>query len=1040
MRHYFLTLFCLFASITMASAQDKQIPDWENPEVFGINKLPPHAQFTVYDQKNDALADKPEKSPYYRSLNGVWKFNWAKNPDSRPADFHKTDYNTTNWANIEVPSNWELKGFGVPIYTNITYPFPKNLPNVDHAYNPVGSYKRKFTVPADWNGKQVVIHFGAVRSAMYLWVNGQKVGYSQGSKTPAEFDITKYLKSGVNDLAVEVYRWCDGSYLEDQDFWRLSGIDRDVFLTACAPISIRDFFAKTNLDNTYTNGLFDLDIELNNTGKRSGSVAVKAEIVSPAGKTVYTATRKAGVRPGKSAKLRFKTKLPKVMAWSGEYPNLYTLTLTSGEGKNKEVISQKIGFRKIEIKGGQLLVNGKAILVKGVNLHEHDERLGHVATRERMIKDLETMRQHNVNAVRLSHYPHDPLFYKLCDEYGFYLVDEANIESHGMGAEHQGWVNKGEHPAYREEWKAAHHSRIQRMLERDKNHPSVIIWSMGNECGNGPVFYEAYDWLKRRDPSRPVLFEQARENRDTDIVSPMYPLISWMEEYASCEKVERPYIMCEYSHAMGNSNGNFDKYWEIIRRSRHMQGGFIWDWVDQGLLTQDENGRQYWAYGGDLGAAHLYNDQNFCLNGLVNPDRTPHPGLMEVKKFYQSVWFEAVDATAGRFKAKNEFDFTNLNEYGFGWTMTTNGQKVGEGKFSLDIEPGKVKEFSINLPKADIRGKEVFVNLFAYAKGNRSFLPKGHEIAREQIALDTKDYFAKLQPATDAGDKGFSKEKGKEIISKDGYEIVFDTKSGSLEQISVHGQEIFVSAPEPDFWRAPIDNDFGNGMPSKMNVWRTAGKNRQLKNVKVAGNTITAVYRLPDVTADYTMTYTLLKGGAIKVTGVITRSPESPEMPRFGMKMTLPKGYDQLRYYGRGPWENYSDRKHAAHIGLYQSTVAEQYVPYARPQENGYKTDVRWVELTDKAGNGLRFEGQQPICFSALHNSTDDFDAGLTKKNRHASDITPQPFVFLNIDLNQRGLGGDDSWSRPPHKQYRLEENNYKYSYIIRPVVGKKAL
>nr|MCU0388928.1 DUF4981 domain-containing protein [Chitinophagaceae bacterium] len=712
--------------------------DWENPTLIEVNKEQPHASFMLYANAADAKKDDYNSSPFYKSLNGTWKFVYAATPAERIVDFYSEKVNTSAWNDIPVPSNWEMKGYGTPIYTNIIYPFPRNPPFVGND-NPVGTYRKEFSVPDAWEGQEVLLHFGSITGCAFVYVNGQKVGMSKVSKTAAEFNITKYLRKGSNLLAVQVFRWHDGSYLEDQDFWRMSGIERDVFIYAMPKVTIWDFFLKAGLDAQYKNGLFSAEVILRKfegASLQKGSVSVA--ITDKQGKILFSEEQKFSATGETLPVLNFKGTVVNPLKWSAEFPNLYDciITLKNEKGEPLNYTGARIGFRTIEIKNAQLLVNGIATYVHGVNRHEHDEVEGHVTTRALMIKDLRLMKQFNINAIRLSHYPNDPLFYKLCDEYGFYVVDEANIESHGMGAELQGSFDKSVHVAYRPEWAEAHLDRHRRMVERDKNHPSVIIWSLGNECGNGPVFYDAYKWIKQRDNTRPVQFEQAGENENTDIVCPMYPRIRDMKKYAEDNTKTRPYIMCEYSHAMGNSNGNFREYFDIIRNSRHMQGGFIWDWVDQGIKKQTPDGRTYWAYGGDLGGYMLYNDENFCANGLVAADRTPHPGLYEVKKVYQKIEFKAKDLAAGIITISNLYDFTNLDQYNFRWELMRNGVKTESGTFSVQLAPHKETDVTLTLPSLTAEpGAEYFLNLYATISNasTNEFMPVGHEIAREQL-------------------------------------------------------------------------------------------------------------------------------------------------------------------------------------------------------------------------------------------------------------------------------------------------------------------
>ncbi|WP_281226648.1 glycoside hydrolase family 2 TIM barrel-domain containing protein [Flavobacterium aquiphilum] len=1039
-----ILLFCLAAiSATTVLGQEKAgRNDWENPEVFQINREPARATFLPYADETSALKDNYTSSPWYFSLNGKWKFSWSPTPDQRPKDFYKTDFSTVNWKEISVPANWELNGYGIPIYTNITYPFERNPPFINHSDNPVGSYKRDFVLPDNWNNRHVFLHFEAGTSAMYIWVNGEKVGYTENTKSPAEFDISKYVKSGKNSLAVEVYRWSDGSYLEDQDFWRLSGIDRNVYLYSTNDIRISDFFAKPDLDSNYKNGSLSVDVNLKNLSSTSiNNQKLEAKLVDTSGKNVFVKELKVNFDANKINTINFSQNVASPKLWSSEAPNLYTLLLTlkNEKGTIIESVSTEIGFRKVELKGGQVLVNGVRIMFHGVNIHEHNPVTGHYQDEATMMKDIKLMKQLNINAVRLSHYPNNVVWMKLCNKYGLYLVDEANIESHGMGVEGQPliWMNPKTNPGHLPEWHAAHMDRIYSLVERDKNQPAVLFWSLGNESANGPVFHDAYKWIKNRDKTRLVQFEQAKENENTDIVCPMYPKIEYMKEYAERKEVKRPFIMCEYSHSMGNSNGNFQEYWDIIRGSKNMQGGFIWDWVDQGFEVKDEAGRKYWAYGGDLGSQNYTNDENFCHNGLVWPDRVPHPGAFEVKKVYQDILFTAVDVKNGVIEIINDFGFTNLNKYHFKYQILENGKSIKEGTIEVVLNPKSKKQFKIDLPKLESKaGTEYLLNVFVYTKTGSEIVPQNFEIAREQFVIDNGNYFAKTAETKSCKIK---EDQNEFVLSAADVVVKIKKATGLISYYSLKGQEYFKQYPEPNFWRAPTDNDFGNKMPIKANVWRTAGENSTLETIQIVEENgkeyVVAKLKLNDVVSDYTIKYALSNDGALEVQSAFKRGNNPlPDMPRFGMIFSLKKDFENLDYYGRGPWENYSDRNESSLKGIYQSKVADQYVPYTRPQENGYKTDVRWFKLSDNKGKGFEIQGLQPLGMSTLNNYPSDFDPGLTKKNQHISDITPRNEVVVCVDLTQRGLGGDTSWGMLPHEQYLLKGNEYSYGFVIKPI------
>lgn len=1018
--------------------------DWENPGVFAVGREPARATAFPYASVAEAIKGDYQSSPYFLSLNGLWAFKFSPTPDQRPADFYKPSFSTAGWDSIPVPSNWEMQGYGTPIYTNIVYPFPKNIPFIDHSDNPVGSYRRSFELPADWTGRQVFVHFGGSTSGMYVWVNGQKVGYVQSTKNPAEFDITKYVRPGKNEIACEVYRWTDGSYLEDQDFWRLSGLERDVYLYSTAQQRIFDFFANADLDKNYRNGELKLEVTLRNYESETTVSKLDIALYDASGKCIYNIIRPLKLAADGYTTESLNTTIRNVNKWSGESPYLYTLvlTLTGNNGQILESTSARIGFRKVEIKNSQLLVNGKALEVHGVNLHEHHQLNGHVVDRETMMQDIRTMKRNNINAVRTSHYPQTPLWYDLCDQYGIYLVDEANIEAHEMGSAPGDKDPK--HPAKRPEWKAAILDREMSLVERDKNHPSVIIWSLGNECGNGANFEAGYEWIKSRDTSRPVQFEQAMESGNTDIVCPMYPPIKYMKEYAARTNPGRPYIMCEYAHAMGNSSGNFQEYFDIIRSSDHMQGGFIWDWVDQGLLTKDENGDEYWAYGGDFGAYNYHHDENFCINGLVQPDRTPHPGLAEVKKVYQDIRFAPADLAKGEISVENHFHTRNLRDYDFRWELLKNGESVDSGTIQIDLPAGQAK--TIRIPAKTVGADETdeyYLSVYAYTRLGDEIIPAGHEVAREQFALNS----GRPQKVTQAENTSAIKvDKGRDtwtFICDNGVTIRFNARLGEISGYDVNGHSLLQSGPVPSFWRAPTDNDWGANAHRRLNAWRCAGENRKLKNVELTTvdgcQTIKTVYRLTDVSSDYNVTYRIHPDGTVGVSAEWkAESKGTPELMRFGMRLTLPASMDNFTWYGRGPEENYSDRNTASFMGIWNGKVADQFYPYIRPQETGNKTDVRWATLTDATGYGIKISAASsgPLNVSALDVLPEDLDPGLQKRQMHNSDVRHhRDCVFLNVDLTQRGLGGDNSWGAQPHSDYRLSNRAYSYSYLISPVI-----
>ncbi|MFD0991241.1 glycoside hydrolase family 2 TIM barrel-domain containing protein [Mariniflexile jejuense] len=1010
--------------------------EWENPQIIDRNKEQGRAFFVSYHNEASAIEGKPEASKLYQSLNGTWKFDIVKKPSERPLDFYKTTINDSNWKTIEVPSNWELQGFDTPIYTNIVYPFPKNPPFIDGAYNPVGSYRKTFKISEDWKHKEVILHFGSISGYARIFINDEEVGMTKASKTAAEFNITKFLKAGENLLAVQVFRWHDGSYLEDQDFWRLSGIERDVYLQAMPKSTIWDYFVEANLDATYTNGIFKVEADLRNfASKPSKKQTLSISLLDENAHVVYSEEKKL---KSSDTKISFSSTLNQVSKWSAEQPNLYRYVLKLSDKKQTQVISKKIGFRKVEIKASQLMVNGQPLMVNGVNLHEHHETKGHAPDKQTMLEDIKLMKQNNINAIRMSHYPHDPYLYTLCDEYGMYIVDEANIETHAMGAEKQGKFDKTKHPAYLPEWAAAHLDRIQRMYKQNKNNTSIIVWSMGNECGNGPVFYDAYKWLKQQDETRFVMFEQADENSNTDIVAPMYPSIKSMNEYASNPAKIRPFIMCEYSHAMGNSNGNFKEYFDVISTNKKMQGGFVWDWVDQGLKTKTQDGRTFWAYGGDLGAENLQHDQNFCANGLVSANRTMHPALNEVKKVYQDIAFSLNENHI--LTVSNRYNFTNLDNFNFKWILKANGEVVKERTFQVSATSNAAIDIVVELPELN-KENEYYLEVYAFTKQETKTIPANYEIAREQFKIGNTAFF---NNKTESKGKLEYKTIRKTLHFASGNIVgSFDLIQGKLilyKLLEDKNNKSILNYPEPYFWRAPTDNDYGNKMPERLGVWKYAHSNLKVDNVTVGkitaqGLPITVNFTIANLNVSYTVNYIINHDGSIKITASMnTTGKDLPELPRFGMRMLLDGSYDNLSYYGRGPWENYSDRNTASFLGIYKDEVENQYTwEYIRPQEAGYKTDVRWLTLSDKNNQTLKIVGEQPLCFSALNMSAETLDGGEKKSQTHTTDIhVENDKVYLHIDFKQRGVGGDTSWGAYPHKPYRLEDGNYSYSYILK--------
>lgn len=1019
------------------TAENWENPEWEDPEVFQINREDPTASFYRYPTASEALQNESwESSPFYKSLNGTWQFYYADSVQARPTDFHKKDFDTSQWDDIEVPSNWELKGHGIPFYTNIEYMFPANPPFIPHNMNNNGSYKRSFEIPENWDEKDVYLHFAGVSGAMYVWVNEEFVGYNEGSKTPAEYNISEFLKSGKNSISVQVMRWSNASYMEDQDFWRLSGIERDVYVYATEKASILDFRVTSDLRNDYQDGDFKVNLILENNTETLIEKDVKISLFD-GDDEVYTENKTAKLASGEN-EIQFEKIIPNVKSWNAEQPNLYRL-LIEMEG---EAMAVNVGFRNIKIENSQLLVNGQPINIKGVNHHDHDEINGHVVSQALTKKDMELMKQNNVNAIRASHYPKDPHFYRLADKYGFYVIDEANIETHGMGMTTEVDKNpekKLMHPAYLPEWKAAHLDRTIRMFERDKNYPSVIIWSLGNEAGNGENFYTTYDWLKQHDTTRPTQYEGAVGLENSDVEAPMYWTIEQMKNYVETDG-KKPLIQCEYAHAMGNSLGNFQDYWDVIESYPTMQGGFIWDWVDQGLLTQNDAGESYWAYGGDLGGAHLQNDNNFCLNGIVNPDRTAHPALHEVKKVYQYVKFNEVSPNTGNINITNVYDFTNLHKLDFSWELLENGVVVNSGELNkLDVEPQQSTTVNIPLPKLQNITADYHLNLYAKKSIASALIPQGHVMAYEQFALQSGNFM----PQNTNGTTPIEIIKTEEIIalSNENFSSEFDVKTGRMLTLDYGKGNMLLQGFSTNFWRATTDNDFGFKMPQKLGAWKKATENQifvSIEEFKNGGNrhVIKVEYQLPDAKdALVVQHYTFYTDGSFELDTNLENIIENlPVIPRFGTNFVITDSFNQVKWLGRGPHENYQDRKTSALVRQYEAEVSDLYFPYSRPQENGYKTETRWVQFTNSEGKGIKITGPEHLSFSAHHQYNSDFDAGEQKQQRHTTDIVKRDLININIDKVQMGVGGDNSWGAMPHKEYRIKTENNKYSFFVTPI------
>ncbi len=1066
------------ASLPMLAAAgnaDTVPPVWEDPAVFAIHKLPPRASFFAYDTRDLAVAGDPTASRHFRSLDGVWKFHWVRAPADRPAGFWREDYDDAGWGTIPVPGNWEVNGFGIPIYLNSDYPFAPehpDPPHIPHDYNPVGSYRQWFEVPVEWRGRRIVLHLGDVKSAAWVFVNGDTVGYSEGSKTPTEFDVTRYVRpGGKNLLAIEMYRWSDGSYLEDQDFWRLSGIERPVYLYAEPGTRVADVFAKAGLDERYRDGRLDVTVSIASDDPGPTPVRVSLELLDPAGHRVFTGDEVRATVLADSGRIvhaRFRREVPAPARWTAEMPALYTLLVTTetasrasspGAGARppsrasaagdpaapaKRVVPIRIGFRTVEIRAGQLLVNGVPITIKGVDRHEHDPVTGHVLSEDRMLQDITLMKRLGINAVRTSHYPNAERWYELADEYGLYIVDEANIESHGMGYRPDRTL--GNDPRFRD----AHLDRMRRMVERDKNHPSVIIWSMGNEAGNGANFYATYGWTKGRDATRPVQYERAGLDWDTDLYVPMYPTLERLEQYASTHD-DRPLIMCEYAHAMGNSVGNFADYWDVIDRWPNLQGGFIWDWVDQGLYRVLPSGDTLVGYGGDWGPPGTPSDGNFLINGVVASDRTPHPHAMEVKKVYQPV--KVLGGDAGRVGVVNRQDFRGLDRFRVHWRVLEDGVSIQAGDLSAPaVAPGDTGWLAVPVraPARTVPGAEYILDVAFLTSRAEPLVPAGFEAAWGQVPLPWGRVVEDAGPGRPGADAPSLLEPpalppltvadGPDTVRVTGpaFSAAFERATGLLVSYVHAGRERIRTGPRPDFWRAPTDNDFGGDWQKRLAPWRAAGQGFQADSVTVdrpsAGEVrVVARGRIPAGSTRYVLTQEVRGDGVVVIDGHLLPGDDSlPMLPRFGMVLTLPLELHNVEWYGRGPWEAYWDRKTGARLGRWSLDVDSLYHPYVRPQENGQRADVRWLALRDDDGAGLLVASPIPLDVTALRFLTADLDPGESKAQRHAADLHPREFVRLNVDFRQMGVGGVTSWGPTALPPYQLPYGEYEYRWVLR--------
>jgi beta-galactosidase/beta-glucuronidase len=1117
------------------------INDWENPLIVGRNKTPAHATLLPYSDAASALAGDRTASTNFCLLNGDWQFHWAENPQAAPQEFFQPAFDAGNWKTLPVPSNWQMHGYDQPRYMAANYGFDiSRLPGVPEQ-NPVGCYRTFFTIPSEWSGKQVFINFDGVDSAFYLWINGQMVGYSQDSRLPAEFDITPYIHVGENLLAARVYRWSDGSYLEDQDMWFLSGIFRDVYLFATPKVHLRDFCVRTELDEAYRDATLRLRLNVIHYGSQSvGAHQVDAALYD--GETMlpgWPVSAAVQVTPGQETVLELSQPVANPRKWTAETPNLYTLLLTlrDASGQVIEVERTRVGFRQVEIKDGKILVNGVAVYFRGVNRHEHDPATGHTVTVASMVEDILLMKRFNLNAVRTCHYPDDPRWYELCDEYGLYLVDEANIESHGV------WDRLTKLP----DWQTAFIERGVRMVERDKNYPSIIIWSLGNESGTGPNHEALAERIRQADPTRPIFYDAADHAPYVDIVSRMYPKVSVLEELAQRPGETRPFFMCEYAHSMGNSPGNLKEYWEVIEKYPRLRGGFIWDWVDQGIRRFTENGEEWFAYGGDYGDEP--SSFSFCLNGVIFPDRRVKPAMWEVKKVYQPIKIEAADLKKGQVQITNRYGFLSLAGLDIHWKLTADGHAEQSGILPpLALAAGESALLTIPFRKPEIAPATEYWLEVSFVLANEAlWAEQGHEVAWEQFRLPYPVLPAQPVEVASLPALRLSEKGSQAVVEGDGFKVVLDRSAGTLGSWVAHGKELIAAGPRLNVWRAPTENDLNDWGDERAAIrWREVGldhlqlqvlgseisqptpqavrfavraclqapadlpvfsseyQKRQVLHqlevginfmvdekdmphlfesmsvedapvleksgrahvlveqldaagrlfdlIKLIHDTITAHgHQPPEMIAklfaagpegmkklpskaparlDYEIAYTIFGSGDIQVDVQVHPQVDVPFLPRCGVQMDLPEGYEQFTWYGRGPHETYSDRKEGARMGVFSGTVDEQYVPYIVPEENGNKEDVRWVALSQPGGVGLLAVGQSPLAVSAHHFTTANLTAA-----RHTFDLQRRPEITLNLDTAQSGLG---SASCGPGRleKYQLKPVDMHFAFRLRPFAG----
>ena len=1046
------------SSAKTVAIQQPTFTEWHDLQVNEINRLPLHTMHFAYDP-NDFPGTGAEyldkkKSMNYLSLGGTWKFNWVANADERPTDFYKTDLDDSKWNNIQMPGNWEMLGYGQPEYVNVGFAwrghFDQQPPAVPTKDNHVGSYRREINIPSNWDGKRVIAHFGSVTSNIYLYVNGKFAGYAEDSKVAAEFDITPFLKKGKNLIAFQTFRWCDGSWCEDQDFWRLSGPARENYLYARSKDHrLLDVRVETELKNNYKDGF------LNITAKVQGNTLAYFGLYDPDGKEVIV----TGTDNVKNGVAKYQLRVKNVRKWSAETPNLYTLVVSpiqnGGMYSPYEIIQVKVGFRKVEIKNKQLLVNGQPVLLKGANRHEMDPDEGYNVSEKRMIQDIMMMKRLNINAVRTCHYPDDPRWYDLCDKYGLYVVAEANQESHGFQYGDDAAAKKPEFAKQIME-------RNQHNVSMFYNHPSIITWSMGNETVMGDNFIQAYKWIKSQDKTRPVQYEQARRGEGTDIFCPMYYPVSACEKYAKDPNSPMPLIQCEYNHTMGNSGGNLSDYWDLIRKYPILQGGFDWDFVDQALhrnivkpmsilpykMNNEELRKIEYCYGGDYNK-YDPSDNNFNCNGIIGPDRQLNPHAYEVAYQYQNIWAKMVNAETGEVSVHNENFFRDLSNYALAWSLEEDGVETQNGTIAdLDVPAQQTRTFTIPYDRSKITGKEVFLNIDFRLKNAEPLLTAGQVVAYAQLPVVTKQ--ACEGDCSKLLAEGHGKKKMKLAAKKDNVIAVttpnltfkLDRTTGLISEYAYNGKSMLGEGGtlKPNFWRAPTDNDMGANLQKKFKVWKNPQMN--LKNIDVKkdkkANTVTIVtsFDMPEVQGQMDITYLVFANtGAVKVTEDFkaTEGAKVSDMFRFGMLLQMPYSMEKSTYYGRGPIENYSDRKDCMRIAIYNDDADNQYFPYIRPQESGTKSDIRWWKQTDATGLGLQVKSCAPFYASALHFDTEELDDGDEKEQRHSFDLKKSKFTNLFLDAAHMGVGGENSWGAWPLEKYRVHYGNKTFNFVLIP-------